>query len=103
MISGDMPEIIASNKVMVLRTRELLVWIPGGRSGNTKKLDVAVEDIRDVREGVVETLGKVAHAGDRTEGDQSDHESILNQVLTFFALDHGLHCNVHLDHQTVHS
>ena len=55
---------------------------------------VGGEDNCDVRERVVEAGGEVAHAGDGAEGDQSDDERVLNEVLTFFTLNERLRYEV---------
>jgi len=43
-----------------------------------------------------------AHAGGRTESDQSDNESVLDQVLTIFAVLQVLKLHVDLQKQVLH-
>ena len=45
--------------------------------------DVAGEDSRDVRESLVKATGEELHASDRTEGDQSNDERVLDEVLAW--------------------
>jgi hypothetical protein len=66
------------------------------------KLDRVRECLVDVVEEVTEPRTKAGKGSDRTEGDQSNDEAVLDQVLAFFAGKKGLHSDKHLEHEVIH-
>lgn len=60
---------------------ELLLVQPLNRS---ELAGVRVKSGSDVRESGVDVAGQRLHASRRREGDKSNNESILDQILTFF-------------------
>jgi len=59
-------------------------------------LDVGCEGDADGIESVVDATGKCLHASGSTEGDQGNDQSILDQILTFFAVHQVLELHIKL-------
>ena len=72
------------------------------KSGFELRLDVGCEGGADGIESLVDAAGQCAHASGSTEGDQSDNQSVLDQILTFFAALQVLELHVKLQKDGVH-
>jgi hypothetical protein len=64
--------------------------------------DVGAELRAHVAECSVDGAGQTLHAGSCTEGDQSDDQGILNQILTFFAVLQILELDIELQKHIIH-
>jgi hypothetical protein len=54
-------------------------------------------------ESAVDAACQCSHTGRCAEGDESDDESILNQILTFFTVLQVLELDIELEKQVIHS
>src|SRR5258708_4590105 len=79
-----------------------------GAGDPLSRSDGAVERGADVDKSGVDTGGQRTHAGSGREGDQSNHQRVFNQILTFFLHHQGLQfhgqleqCILHLDFLSV--
>jgi len=64
--------------------------------------DVAAQGGADVGEGGVDAGGERLHASGGAESDESDDQSILDQILAFFTAREFLELHIKLDKQVVH-
>ena len=64
--------------------------------------DRGTQGLADVAECRVDGAGQLAHAGSRTESDESDDQSVLDQILTFFAAGQILKLHIELQKHVVH-
>ena len=59
-------------------------------------LNVGCEGDANGIKSAIDATGHCLHASGSTEGNQSNDQSILNQILTFFAVHQVLELNVKL-------
>jgi hypothetical protein len=64
--------------------------------------DGGVERRSDVYEGSVDIGGQLLHTDSCCEGDQGNHQGVLDQILTFFLQQQGLHLRGQLQHCFFH-
>ena len=64
--------------------------------------DGGAEGLADVAKCGVDSARHAAHAGSRTERDQSDDQSIFNKVLTFFTVLEILEIDKEIAKQLTH-
>jgi len=64
--------------------------------------DAVAERGADGAECAVNAASESLHAGGGAKGDQGHDQSILDQILTFLAVDQILELHIHLDEQVVH-
>lgn len=79
------------------------MWIRRIGEYRSRRLDAGPEPGADRVERAVNAACEGAHAGGCTEGDESNNESILDQILAFFTILEVLELDVELEKQVIHS
>jgi hypothetical protein len=64
--------------------------------------DAGSEMRANVAERRVDTRSELAHAGGGAEGDESNDQSVLDQILALFASREVLDHHIELDHEVIH-
>jgi len=69
---------------------------------NSAKRQELSERVADAAENRVDGRSNLLHTGHGNQGDQSDKQSVLDEVLAFLTVEQVLRLNQHLQKKGVH-
>ena len=102
MISAEDARIGTGTRIRTSSTEaEVLVFLTQ-QSRLQDRGDAARKRGADGVERLVDAACEGAHAGGRTEGDESNNERVLNQILTFLTAGQILELDEELEKQVIH-